>query len=215
MFIKKLFFLTPEEVPIQIEAELILKSMDETQDCGIIILHPHPQMGGNMDFKMLHRLSRCLYKAGFDVLRFNFRGVGESEGEFGGGILEGFDFAGAYAFMNEHGYSKIAACGYSFGSVVGMSQLLNIPVCAFAAIGFPNTSATFFENIITPKKISTPTMFISGENDEFSELSKITEQFEFEFMPEVVIIDNEDHFFLKKWQELAEDVAGFMLKHLN
>ncbi|MCD4657244.1 MAG: hypothetical protein K8S87_06840 [Planctomycetes bacterium] len=215
MFIEKTFFLTPEEVPVQIEAELTLKSKDETQDCGIIVMHPHPQMGGNMNFKMLYRLSKNLYQAGFDVLRFNFRGVGKSEGEFGGGILEGFDFAGAYAFMNEKGYSKIGACGYSFGSVVGLSQLVNIPVCAYTAIGFPNTSATLIDNIERTLNIRIPSMFISGDNDDFSDLTQIPAQFEFEIEPEIVIIDNEDHFFLTKWQELVNDVTSFMLKHFN
>ncbi|MCK5346783.1 MAG: hypothetical protein KAR20_25420 [Candidatus Heimdallarchaeota archaeon] len=215
MHIEKIFFLTPEEVPVQIEAELILKSKDETQDCGIIILHPHPQMGGNMDFKTLYRLSRGLYQAGFDVLRFNFRGVGQSEGEFGGGILEAYDFAGAYAFMNERGYSKIAACGYSFGSVVGMSQLSNIPIICYAAVGFPNRSESFTDIIHSLLNIQIPTLFVSGDVDEFSDLSEITQQFEFETDPEIVSIKNEGHFFLEKWKELVGNVTQFMLKHLK
>ena len=96
-----------------------------------------------------------------------------------------------------------------------MSQLSNIPVICYAAVGFPNRSETF-TNIIHPLlNIQIPTMFVSGGEDEFSDLSKITQQFEFEIDPEIVSIKNEGHFFLDEWKELVSNVSQFMLKHLK
>ena len=214
MYVEHLSFLTPEEVPVAIEAEFTLKEKGTHRKSAVIILHPHPQMGGNMHFKMLSRLAKSLYFAGFDVLRFNFRGVGKSGGEYGGGILEGYDFMGAYAFLLERSYENIAAVGYSFGSVVGLSQLANLELKSYTAIGFPNKSDVFDEMAANIENVEIPTLFISGENDEFSDLSKVSKNLRFEIAPKVEIIQGENHFFEQKHEELCETVVDFIQKQM-
>ncbi len=210
MFVESINFLTPEEVPVAIEGELTLASKGSYRKTAVIILHPHPLMGGNMNSKLVLRLARALYSAGLDVLRFNFRGVGASGGRFGAGILEAYDLLGAYAYLKQLSYSEIALVGYSFGAAVGLGQTTNIAVNCFAAVGFPTFEKTYLEFAKPSEKIAVPTLFVSGENDEFSKAEIIPELIDFAVPPEIKTVANEDHFFENNWKELAEIVVKFV-----
>jgi alpha/beta superfamily hydrolase len=74
-----------------------------------------------MDNNVIDALVRALEAAGFATLRFNFRGVGASEGAYGGGIGESDDARGAVAWLRERlGLATVALAGYSFGSIVAL-----------------------------------------------------------------------------------------------
>ena len=83
-----------------------------------IILHPHPQFGGTMNNKVVYNLHYTFYKMGFTVLRFNFRGVGRSQGEYDQGIGELSDAASALDYLQsmnrERDLSK-STCSRSIG----------------------------------------------------------------------------------------------------
>jgi alpha/beta superfamily hydrolase len=94
-----------------------------------IILHPHPQFGGTMNNAITYQLFYMFAKRGFAVLRFNFRGVGRSQGEFDHGEGELSDAASALDWVQTL-HPEARACwvaGFSFGSWIGMQLLMRRP----------------------------------------------------------------------------------------
>ena len=94
-----------------------------------IILHPHPKFGGTMNNKVVYNLHYCFFNLGFTCLRFNFRGVGKSEGEFDEGLGELADAASALDFLQANTPNSNACwvIGFSFGSWIGMQLLMRRP----------------------------------------------------------------------------------------
>ena len=105
-----------------------------------MILHPHPQFGGTMNNKIVYDMFYMFQKRGFTVLRFNFRGIGRSQGEFDHGAGELADAAGALDWVQSlHPDSKTCwVAGYSFGSWIGMQLLMRRPeIDAFVCVAPP------------------------------------------------------------------------------
>lgn len=94
-----------------------------------LILHPHPQFGGTMNNKIVYDLFYMFQKRGFTTLRFNFRGIGRSQGEFDHGTGELSDAAAALDWVQAlHPDSKNCwVAGYSFGAWIGMQLLMRRP----------------------------------------------------------------------------------------
>ena len=94
-----------------------------------LILPPHPKAGGNMDYPVVAQLYLLFMKRGFSTLRFNFRGVGRSQGEFDAGIGELSDAATALDWLqgNNPTASQCWIAGYSFGAYIGMQLLMRRP----------------------------------------------------------------------------------------
>jgi alpha/beta superfamily hydrolase len=102
-----------------------------------VICHPHPQHGGTMDNKVVTTLMRTYRDLGVHVLRFNFRGVGESEGEFDHAIGELDDLLAVLAWVNIHfPQMAILIAGFSFGSSIAarasysVSKLIHLTLVA-------------------------------------------------------------------------------------
>jgi alpha/beta superfamily hydrolase len=86
---------------------------------GAVVCHPHPQYGGSMYNNVVEAALEALWGRGFTTLRFNFRGVGESEGSYGGGEGEAADAAAAVSFLRGQSAlqsAPIVLAGYSFGA---------------------------------------------------------------------------------------------------
>ena len=94
-----------------------------------IILHPHPQFGGTMNNKVVYNLHYAFFNMGFTVLRFNFRGVGRSQGEYDQGVGELSDAASALDYLQSmNNNSKHCwVAGFSFGAWIGMQLLMRRP----------------------------------------------------------------------------------------
>lgn len=105
-----------------------------------IILHPHPQFGGTMNNKVVYNLHYAFHNMGFTVLRFNFRGVGRSQGEYDQGIGELSDAASALDYlqaMNPNAKHCWVA-GFSFGAWIGMQLLMRRPeISGFISVAPP------------------------------------------------------------------------------
>ena len=94
-----------------------------------LILHPHPKAGGQMNNAVTLQLYRVFMKRGFATLRFNFRGVGKSQGEFDSGIGELADAATALDWLQTENptASQCWVAGYQFGAWIGMQLLMRRP----------------------------------------------------------------------------------------
>jgi alpha/beta superfamily hydrolase len=105
-----------------------------------IVLHPHPQFGGTMNNRVVYNLHYAFHQMGFTVLRFNFRGVGRSQGEYDQGIGELSDAASALDYlqgMNTNAKHCWVA-GFSFGAWIGMQLLMRRPeITGFVSVSPP------------------------------------------------------------------------------
>ena len=105
-----------------------------------IVLHPHPQFGGTMNNKLVYNLHYTFYNMGFTVLRFNFRGVGRSQGENDQGVGELSDAASALDYLQSmNNNSKHCwVAGFSFGAWIGMQLLMRRPeITGFISVSPP------------------------------------------------------------------------------
>ncbi len=105
-----------------------------------IILHPHPEMGGTMNNKVVYNLHYKFFEMGFTCLRFNFRGVGRSQGEFDQGIGELSDAAAALDYLQALNPSAkfCWVAGFSFGAWIGMQLLMRRPeITGFVSVSPP------------------------------------------------------------------------------
>jgi uncharacterized protein len=91
---------------------------------GAILTHPHPLMGGDMRNPIVEILTASFLASGLSTLRFNFRGVGMSEGIFDGGRGEQEDVLAAVTYPDQQGIREIVLAGYSFGAWVNTGVIL-------------------------------------------------------------------------------------------
>ncbi|HEY7302491.1 MAG TPA: alpha/beta fold hydrolase [Bryobacteraceae bacterium] len=159
-----------------------------------VVCHPHPQHGGTMHNKVVYRLARGLRKSGCVVLRFNYRGVNLSEGQYNGGLGETEDARVALREIEQR-YPELPVllAGFSFGSRIALrlaSQESTIG--RVIAAGYPTRVAEreFVYHVHVPK------YFVQSTNDEFGPAADLTEFFK--TLPEpkhLNWVPAEDHFF--------------------
>ena len=105
-----------------------------------IILHPHPQFGGTMNHPVPYHLHYAFHEMGFTVLRFNFRGVGRSQGEYDQGVGELSDAASALDYLQSMNANAkhCWVAGFSFGAWIGMQLLMRRPeITGFISVSPP------------------------------------------------------------------------------
>ncbi|MBS1799161.1 MAG: alpha/beta hydrolase [Acidobacteria bacterium] len=133
-----------------------------------LVCHPHPLGGGTMHNKVVYHAMKVFSGMGLPVLRFNFRGVGLSEGEFDHGRGEVGDAKAALDWLDAKLQLPVLVAGFSFGSFVGMQAGCGDPrVLGIVGLGVPyraegrSYSYEFLENCTQPK------LFISGTEDQY------------------------------------------------
>ncbi|MGF1447118.1 MAG: alpha/beta hydrolase [Pikeienuella sp.] len=105
-----------------------------------LILHPHPQYGGNMNNRVTYALHYAFRDLGFTVMRFNFRGVGRSQGSFDQGQGELSDAASALDYLQLYNPNARGCwvAGFSFGAWIGMQLLMRRPeISGFISVAPP------------------------------------------------------------------------------
>src|SRR5207249_7714488 len=127
-----------------------------------VFAHPHPLHGGTLHNKVVYHASRALAGAGYATLRFNFRGVGQSEGRHDEGRGEVDDFRAALEEAIRRGGLPVLAAGFSFGSTVALrASAADARVAALIAVGLPLASLPV-ESLPRPR---VPALFVTGERD--------------------------------------------------
>ncbi|MBM3507328.1 MAG: alpha/beta fold hydrolase [Alphaproteobacteria bacterium] len=105
-----------------------------------LVMHPHPRFGGTMNNKVVYNVFHALSRSGFAVLRFNFRGVGKSQGAIDNGQGELADAAAALDWLQTFhpNASQTWVGGFSFGAWIAMQLLMRRPeINAFVAVAPP------------------------------------------------------------------------------
>jgi alpha/beta superfamily hydrolase len=177
---------------------------------GAVVCHPHPQYGGDMNNNVVMAVSRALHDTGHATLRFNFRGVGASDGNYGNGVGEAEDARAAVAFLIERaGVQSVTLAGYSFGAMVALQAGVPLPmVDRILAIAPP---LSFF-NLDGLSACSKEKLFIVGDNDQYCSVALLTRQLVNVAEPKAHhIVRGADHFFLGYETALGESVRAFGL----
>jgi alpha/beta superfamily hydrolase len=172
-----------------------------------VVCHPHPLYGGDMNNSVVVAVCQALAEVSIASLRFNFRGVGRSEGTHGDGLGERADAAAALAYLRRLAdveQHKVGIIGYSFGAAVALTGA-DERVAAAAAISIPA-----FGQGIPSLAIRCPTLLISGEQDEIAPAAGLTALAR-TIGPQcqVTVVPDADHFWWGHEEELAERVAQF------
>ena len=132
---------------------------------GTIVCHPHPLYGGNMSNNVVMAICQELVQQSIAAFRFNFRGVGESGGVFGGGIAEQEDVKAAITFVLstlDIDPDRIGLAGYSFGASVIVPVAWNDGRINLLALVSPALSGSVWEQF---KEYSREKMFVVGDSD--------------------------------------------------
>jgi len=158
-----------------------------------VIAHPHPLFGGTMDNKVVQTLARAFVQSGWVALRFNFRGVGASEGEHDEGRGETDDMLSLIA--GQAGEGPLALAGFSFGSFVAARVVAALwhtrPLHKIVLVG---TAASRFEVSSVPQEAHDRTLVIHGEQDDTVPLTAVMDWARPQSLP-VTVVPGCGHFF--------------------
>jgi alpha/beta superfamily hydrolase len=175
---------------------------DAGSESGVVICHPNPLMGGSMQNNVVESLVSAFNEKGYSTLRFNFRGVGRSEGTHDQGAGEGDDLASAVSFLQSRGTKIISLAGYSFGAWVTANYLQGgSPVDQVVLIA-PPVSVYCFQTETIAGKVS---LIVCGEKDPFCKAEDMV-SFSREVQSKAVFISKTDHFFAGKEEDLIKTV---------
>ena len=184
-----------------------------------LILHPHPKAGGQMNNPVTVQLFHLFMKRGFSVLRFNFRGVGRSQGSFDHGLGELSDAASALDWaqsINPEARSCWIA-GFSFGAWIGMQLLMRRPeIEGFISIAPPANLYDF--SFLAPCPSSG--MIVHGDKDAvvpYKDVTGLVDKLKTQkgIVIEQKVIPGANHFFDGKVEPLMEAISAYLDKRLK
>jgi hypothetical protein len=174
-----------------------------------VISHPHPLFGGTMQNKVVQTLARAFVQAGWVAVRYNFRGVGRSEGVHDNGVGEVQDLLAAVQSQAPAG--PLALAGFSFGAFVtcqGLARSLASRVPE--KILLVGTAASRFQVAPIPAELHERTLVIHGEQDDTVPLTAVLDWARPQALP-VTVVPGVEHFFHGRLPLLK----GLALRHLS
>ncbi len=183
-----------------------------------LILHPHPKAGGHMNHPVTVQLFHLFMTRGFSVLRFNFRGVQKSQGEFDSGVGELADAATALDWLQAKNptASQFWVAGYDFGAYIGMQLLMRRPETdGFVSVSPPTNAYDF--SFLAPCPASG--MFLNGGNDIVvppAEVERVVAKLRTQ---KGITIDHEvvsdaNHFWTDQLSEVEQRVGAYIDKRM-
>lgn len=194
----------------RLEAELWMPEADAPPRAAAVVCHPHPLHGGTMHNTVVFRVARALHGAGLAVLRFNFRGVEESEGASEGDRAEEGDLAAALDYLEaELPGVELWAAGFSFGArtVVGLCRRDPRPA-RVVLVALP--CAVFDCSDVA--HLDRPGLIVMAGEDEFGNLAELRRRFpDLDPRLELAEIPATDHFFRRRTPELEARVRDWAL----
>ncbi|WAC07131.1 MAG: prolyl oligopeptidase family serine peptidase [Thermodesulfobacteriota bacterium] len=199
-----------------ITLEGVLSHPQKSSSCpGVIICHPHPLYGGDMNNNVVLGIKEALETEEFLILRFNFRGVTLSEGKYDEGKGEVDDVIAAVNFLSSHAKvdrNRIFLVGYSFGAWVGLQAALTINALR-AVAGIAPPCGLYDFNFLHDNAL--PILFVRGDHDTFCNKKEFEIVFDKIFSSKKkVILPQSDHFFFGREGEIGEEVKRFFLSCL-
>lgn len=195
------------------DIEVSIDQPNELTSGLAVIAHPHPLFGGTKDNKVVQTIARALLQLGFVTVRFNFRGVGQSEGQHDGGTGESEDMA--WLVERAHGellkpesrHLPVALAGFSFGAFVTthtakqLSQRATVKLGKMVLVGTATSRFSVAE-------VPTNTLVIHGEVDDTVPLDTVLDWARPQELP-VVVMPGVEHFFHGKLPNLKDIITRY------
>jgi hypothetical protein len=197
-------FLTIGEPPRRLEA--VLHPAAGTVRAGVVVCHPHPQYGGDMENAVVLAVTAALARAGVAALRFNFGGVGRSEGAWDDGRAEQCDVGAAEAALTAHLPVGVPSgvVGYSFGAWVGARAATGLPrVAHVVAIAPP---LAFFDWGFV-ERLRPPLTVVVGDRDQYCSRDALERLAASAPRLRTTVIAGADHFFVGVEDAVARAVV--------
>lgn len=158
-----------------------------------IVAHPHPLFGGTMDNKVVQTLARAFVQCGWTVARFNFRGVGASEGVHEAGAGEARDFLSVVEQVAPTG--ALAIAGFSFGSFVASHAIQSLwDKRDIEKIVFVGTATERLAVADVPESLHDKTLVVHGEQDDTVSLASVMDWARPQSLP-ITVVPGGGHFF--------------------
>jgi alpha/beta superfamily hydrolase len=183
-----------------------------------LMMHPHPQHGGTMNNRVIYELFHIFARRGFSVLRFNFRGVGRSQGRYDDGIGELADAASALDWLqaNNPDAPQCWVAGYSFGAWIGMQLLMRRPeISGFISVAPPANHYDF--SFLAP--CPTSGLIVQGDADEIAvepAVAALANRLAHQrhITVDYKVIRGATHFFHDKMEDMAKAIETYLHKSL-
>lgn len=175
---------------------------------AVVLCHPHPLDGGTMTTPLIRTVAATLADAGLIVLRFNFRGVGTSQGTWGGGTGEILDVAAAVELVGTtHPGVPSGVAGWSFGATVSLGWQAETG-SSLAWVGIAPGIRPYRGSLPPDLSRLVPARrrIVIGDRDQFATLADL-EEFAARCSADVTVLPGSDHFFLYRERRVGEIVA--------
>jgi hypothetical protein len=174
-----------------------------------VVCHPHPLFGGTMHNKVVYQAAKALHLRDIPVLRFNFRGVGHSEGVHDRGVREAEDLRAALDYLaTEFPQRPILLAGFSFGSVVGLRVgCAEQRVSDLIGLGLPvdHSDLMYLHDCAKPKLI------VQGGSDQFGSRANVEALFATLPAPKkLVFVEGADHFFTGQLEKVRVAIDDWL-----
>jgi alpha/beta superfamily hydrolase len=181
--------------------EVVVNASEDTPRGIALIAHPHPQQGGTLDNKVVQTLAKTFFALRYASVRFNFRGVGRSEGVFDDGLGETEDALAALAYAKARfGEIPIVLAGFSFGSFVQTRVAATVAAERMVLVG-PAAAR------IGTTTVPSDTIVIHGEEDDVVPLAAVFAWARPQELP-IVVFPGCGHFFHGRLSQLQRTIAG-------
>ena len=189
------------------EIEGLFNKRDENK--GVVVTHPHPLYGGDMYNLVVETIVHVYNIKGYSTLKFNFRGVGKSRGQYDNGLGEQKDVLAALSFLADMGMKRIDLAGYSFGAWVNaLAVIQGDSVVENMAMVSPPVGFMDFHGISAMKVLR---FVITGSRDDIAPADALKKMLP-TWNPDArfEIIEGADHFYTGKLGELEDTLRGFL-----
>jgi uncharacterized protein len=173
-----------------------------------VICHPHPLHGGSMQNKVVHTLARACQERGMPTLRFNFRGVGASEGSYDEGRGESQDALAVIAAGRAHWPdAALTLAGFSFGAVVSLMAAAAAAPSRLISVA-PAVARFGLASMARP---ACPWLIVQGDADEVVDAREV-QAFAAQFSPppQLVLLHGVGHFFHGRLDQLRDAAIAFL-----
>ncbi len=172
----------------------------DARPATIVICHPHPQHGGTMHNKVATILERSMRELGLRTVRFNFRGVGASEGTFDDGYGETDDlFAVVEWVRRTRPNDDLWLGGFSFGAFISLKAAQNLQLGQLISIA-PAVGRYGFSELSHP---GCPWLVVQGDEDELVNIDAVRDWVgSMDPAPDLVVMEQADHFFHRRLMDL-------------